>query len=51
MSGHYPANRWWEYSNLSVEVGSLDLTPNSHSLFTSKCAAAEEENLKSYLGS
>ena len=30
ISLHYPANRWWEYSNSSVRSCYLDLTPNSH---------------------
>ena len=46
MSKHYPAKRLWEHSNLS-DRSYLDLTPNSHNLFTKKCAAVTGENWQS----
>ena len=44
ISLHYPANRLWEYSNLSGRSCYLDLTPNSHTWFTRIYVAAREEN-------
>ena len=44
ISMRYPANRSWEYSNVSGTSWYLDLKPNSRNLYTRKCLAARGEN-------
>ena len=41
---HYPPTCNENTQAYHVEVNSLDLTPNSRDLFTSKCVAARGEN-------
>ena len=41
---YYPANWWWEYSNLSGTRYYIDPTPNSGNKFTKQCVAARREN-------